>query len=270
MARISWGDSPYGSSLTVKVGENLALSHTPTGGTGGVEYKTSHVFVCTVDDDGTVTGVGVGECSVLGRWLGDSTAGASDWVALSMTIVQGDGPTDLTGEYLYGTRPTLKVGEDLEVVEMPLTYGGVVYRVKSGSEGFCQVDAARGVVRGLAVGSCTVVGTLTGNRNYTASLADLLTVNVQPGVQIISGGSVPFGTSVGLAVGETLNMVNPPRGSQNGVISYRIKPGFYHTVVSILVEVLPAMPSASVLFRPVLRRWIIIPLRLGQILLPWK
>ena len=222
-----WGDSPYGSSLTVKVEETLALVNAPTGGTGGAEYKTSHASICTVASDGTVSGVGVGDCFVLGRWRGDSTAGASDWVQSDQTIsvAQGDGPTDLRRSHVYGVHPTLKVGETLEVVEKPHAYGTVVYGVKGGLETHCRVDATRGIVTGLTVGNCTIDGLLAGSVNYKPSRADLLTVGVQPGVQVVNGGSVPYGISSGPLVGETLAIVTPPMGSRGGAISYRVKTG---------------------------------------------
>ena len=221
----SWGPGPYGPSVALKVGETLALVNAPTGGTGGAEYKTSHDSICIVAADGTVTGVGVGTCLVQGRWRGDATMGASDWMSVSLTISRGDGPTDLRGEHIYGIRPSLAVGKTLEVVEAPIAYGEVVYRVKSGFETHCQVDRLRGVVTGLTVGTCTIEGTLTGSFNYTASQADLLTVSIQPGVQTINIGSNPYGTTNDLTVGGRLNIAHAPVGSHGGSISYRVKTG---------------------------------------------
>ena len=222
----TWGDTPYGPGLSVKVDEDLILVNAPTGGTGGAEYKTAHSQICRVAANGTITGLMVGTCSVQGRWQGDSTAGVSDWVEIPIIVEKGDGPTDLRGSHIYGAYPSLKVGETLDVVEMPLAYGRqVVYRIKSGSENFCEVDQAVGTVTGLTVGSCNVEGLLLGTDNYTPSTADLLTIGVQPGVQFLNIGSAPYGTTSMLAARDSLAIVNLPTGSRGGDIYYRVKIG---------------------------------------------
>ena len=223
----SWESNPYGDSLEIEVGETLALSNPSTGGTGGAEYKTADKTVCTVAADGTVTGVMVENCTVLGRWKGDATAGVSAWVPFSQAIrvTIGDGPTDLTRIGAYGAHPTLAVGGTLDVAEMTMAYGTYMYRVKSGSDTFCSVNGTNGRVTGLSVGRCVVEVLLGGNVNYRASTADLLVVTVQKGEQNLSV-LYPYGANPSLVVGESLEVVGTLSGSRGGAPVYRVKTGF--------------------------------------------
>ena len=223
----SWESEPYGDTLTVAVGETLDLTTSSTGGTGGAEYKTADKTICTVNVDGDVTGVTVGDCTLLGRWMGDATAGASDWVQLGQTIsiTIGDGPTDLTGIYAYGAHPSLKVGETLEVVEMTMAYGMYMYGLKAGSETFCNVNDTTGRITGLAAGRCAITVMLGGNVNYRASTADLLVITVQKGEQRLNISGNPYGVGPSLMTGETLPLVGTLSGSQGGTIAYQVKSG---------------------------------------------
>ena len=222
-----WENNPYGTTATVEVGGNLILSVPSSGGSGGAEYKTANKTICTVAANGTITGVMVGDCTVLGRWRGDSTAGVSDWVAFAtnITVTQGDGPTDLTGIHAYGIHPSLKVGGVLEVLEMTLAYGSYSYMAHSGSEDFCSVDASTGRVTGEAVGRCVVEVMLLGNVNYRPSTAELLNITVQKGEQRLNIPGSPYGISPQLVMGGTLELVRTPSASHGGNLIYRVKSG---------------------------------------------
>ena len=163
------------------------------------------------------------------RFVGNSSNGASAWVA-SPAISIGKGvPTVLSDESYYGASVEVALGERLELSSPPLIYGTATYTVKSGSESHCEVDEATGVITGLDQGFCTIEVAFAGNENYEPLTAtDLQTVRVVDGNQQLTF-SDPYGEEPALAVGGTLAIVNAPvatAGSDpGGVINYREAPG---------------------------------------------
>ena len=161
--------------------------------------------------------------------MGNTSTGASAWVA-SPAISIGKGvPTVLSDESYYGASAEVALGERLELSSPPLIYGTAAYTVKSGSESHCEVEEATGVITGLDQGSCTIQVAFAGNGNYNPLTAtDLQTVTVVDGNQQLTF-SDPYGEEPTLAVGGTLAIVNAPVATAGsgagGAISYREAPG---------------------------------------------
>ena len=226
----AWESDPYGANPTMKVNEVLNIVNASKGGTGGIEYKSPVTALCTVAADGAVTGTGVGDCTIVARWKGDSSNGASDWVTIpgNIAVTRGVAPTDLSASDAYGASAAVAVGETLELVAAPAGYGTVSYRTKAGSETYCSVEATTGTVTALALGDCTVEAGLGGTTDYAPSVALLQTIGVTEGRQVITL-SEPYGAIPTVAVGETLEIVTAPTAAAGadagGDISYRVKSG---------------------------------------------
>ena len=222
----TWQNYPYGANPTIAVGAALNIVTASTGGVGGIEYKSLDSTLCTVAADGTVTGRGVGDCTVAARWKGNSTAGASNWanIPAAIAVTKGVGPTDLSALNAYGASASLAVGESLEVVSAPDRYGTVTYSIKAGSETYCRVDSATGSITAAAVGDCIVEVNLAGTPNHEPSVALLQTIGVTPGSQVITF-SEPYGAEPTVASGESLGIITVPISNAGGTLSYRVKSG---------------------------------------------
>ena len=225
-----WGTSPYGGSAVVDAKvrpTNSAISNLGSG-VGRPQFRSQTPATCSVGDStGGVTGIaaGAGVCIVEVRFVGNSSNGASAWVASPAISIGKGTPTVLSDESYYGASAQVALGERLELSSPPLIYGTAAYTVKSGSESHCEVDEASGVITGLEQGSCTIQVAFAGNGNYDPLTAtDLQTVTVLDGNQQLTF-SDPYGEAPALVVGGTLAIVNAPVATAGsgagGAINYR-------------------------------------------------
>ena len=223
----AWGDDPYGANYSLNVGDAgaLALAATHTG-SGRAEYRSETPGVCTVDDaSGAVTPISAGECLLWGRFVGDSSTGASPWIELSLEVGEGTQTWSVTDP--YGANPTAKVGAELVIVTAPTAQGEARYSVTEDSEG-CEVNLKDGTVTGtVSGGTCTVQVAFTATDNYgEMEAADLATITVTNGSQAVNFED-PYGESPILRLGaeEPLAIVNAPTSNAGGRMVYQVSGG---------------------------------------------
>ena len=227
-----WSSTPYGSNPSVG-GAAVALANNAitnvAAGAGALEYKSGTLEVCSVASNGEVSGVaaGVDACIVQARFVGDATHGASSWVDSSaITVEKGTHPV-LTGSNYYGTTPEVPSNGTLALVTPPEGHGVATYTVKSGSGNYCAVERSTGEVSGVAkttnANDCVIQVAFDGGNDYNALTAtDLQAIVVTDGVQELTITD-PYGTPpLGMAVGDTLALSNPPVSAQGGAISYHV------------------------------------------------
>ena len=223
-----WASNPYSGSL---VAGGTAVNPNPftnaSSGVGVAHYRSSTPNICTVNlTSGALRGVSIGDCQVDARFGGDSTTGASAWVSSSAITVGKGTPSTTTfaSREVWGTSPTVKVGQIL-AIENPLDgYGVPTFTVKSGSETYCEVDGTTGAVTGRAPGSCTVQATLEEGDDYTAltTATDVSTITVTLGDQTITFGNI-YGTNIPTISGIKLRVIEAPVASE-GAVTYRVNP----------------------------------------------
>ena len=178
-----------------------------------LDYRSKTLDYCSVSL-GYVTGLAAGDgvCILEARTAGNDAAGPSAWVA-SPPITVDKGTQTIGGSNFYGENPTLPKDETLELVDPPEGFGAATYSVKSGSESYCEVDGASGIVTGIAPGDCILQVAFAGDDNYNAlDATDLQTVVVTEWNQTIVAEN-PYGENPSLTAGQTLAIVNEPEAT---------------------------------------------------------
>ena len=176
-----------------------------------LDYRSKTPDYCSVSSTGYVTGLAAGDgvCILEARTAGGTRNEASDWEN-SPPITIDKGTQTIGGSDFYGENPTLPKDETLELVDPPQGFGAVTYSVKSGSESYCEVDGASGIVTGIAPGDCIVQVAFAGDDNYNAlDATDLQTIAVTEWNQTIVAEN-PYGEDTTMAVGGMLDILNAP------------------------------------------------------------
>ena len=219
----SWGSNPYGASPQVKVGASLDIVTVP-GGAGEPLYESGDESICTVAEDGAVTGVAVGDCNIKFRFAGDaSNASNALSEALVIGVIKGEHPALAADP--YGASDSLGYGETLEFEIAPEGYGNATYSLASGSDEFCSLDVATGAITGIKIGgSCVVQVAFAGDDNYEAlATTTLQAVAVEAASQTVTFRE-PYGEEPVLVAGGILALVNEPVAAagegDGGALSY--------------------------------------------------
>ena len=176
--------NPYGATAQVAVGEILSFDTLPVG-YGAVAYTIKESPAnCSVGQDGAVTGLSAGVCTVEVAFSGDDDYEAYSKADLqTITVVRG--VQSLTFRDPYGAEPTLKSGETLAISSPPMgsQNGAISYQIKTGSETYCEVGAGDGIINGLGAGNCIVQARAGTMANYNASeWEDIATIVVEAGI----------------------------------------------------------------------------------------
>ena len=221
----------YGASPTLTVGSTLIVdagATLPSGGAGPLTYESSDEDVCTTVADGTVTGAGVGACTITLYFAGDTNTLPTNALTV-LEIEVGKGPQAFNiWTNPYGASPRLKAGGDpLNIKNTPPEdngYGDLEY--SSLDETICEVNATSGTITPVDGGKdCVVQARYTGNDNYEASnVVDLITISIRKFNQPreLVAPTAPYGTSPALIVGEgTLTIVNAPAADGLTPVGYR-------------------------------------------------
>ena len=93
---------PYGKVPSVAVDATLDIARPPSGGHGTLEYQSVDTGSCTVDAQGSVTGVSsAGNCTIQARWTGNDSFTATSWATIAtVTITETKQPGQ--GQYRLG------------------------------------------------------------------------------------------------------------------------------------------------------------------------
>ena len=218
-------------TATLCAGSDISLSETVSGGT----WLSSNSGIAVVDGSGTVTGVAQG--SVIISYFLSNGCGASV-ATFAMTIEGIAAP--ISGPDSVG------IGDMITLVDT--TSGGTW---STSNTSIDSIGAGTGVVTGRAIGTSTIVYTVT-NTCGTTSASITMNVGNHPSISAITGGdSVCIGSTVTLSdvvSGGTWSVKNANATVDNaGVVTgvtygmdtvyYSVTTGFGTTVVSTTVFV---------------------------------
>ena len=203
-------ENPYGGVLSLAVGKDLHIINAPEGGIGNIQYNETDDTKCTVEADGTVTGVGAGTCTIQIVWSGDeNTAPTTPQNLLALPIVasSNDAAADLT-EAAYGATYDLVVGgTPLAIASAPTPgagqTGALEYRTVTPDK--CSVNSGTGAITGLKAGECRVQVRHIGSAVVAATdWSGDLTLTVGKGA--VPDIANPYGTSPTVGIGGSLEL----------------------------------------------------------------
>ena len=169
--------------------------------------------ICTVRDDGALTILGAGGCSVRADSVAtarydSATASASVWVA-------GGDPRLAWGGY---SAAAARLGDDPPLPRSPSAADNSIrFRFESLTPGVCRADPRSGALTLVAVGLCTVRASTEDHRNYRAgSVERSVAVEEKPPEQVTPDVAWSGYESRTATVGEPGKLPEPPRAMVSG------------------------------------------------------
>ena len=216
--RIAWAGYTPG---TVEFGGAAPRLSRPTATVNGqavsLQYRYSvdprSAEICTVRDDGALTVLGVGGCSV----RADSVATArydSATASASVRVAPGD-PRPMWDGY---SAATARLGDDPPLPRSPSAADNSIrFRFESLTPGVCRADPRRGALTLVAVGLCTVRLSTEAHQNYrAASVESSVTIEEKPPEQVTPDVAWSGYESRTATVGEPGKLPEPPRATVSG------------------------------------------------------
>lgn len=202
------------SPAGIAYNETTTLSTTGGSGTGAVSYSITAGGANCALSDATVTGIGVGTCTVTATKASDATYVAAT-ATLDITVGKAS-QAALTASAV----PSTVAFQGVATLSAAggSTGGPVTYEVTSGVD-VCSVQAD--VLTGTDVGSCTVTATRAGNALYH-DVAGQVVVTVARAQQV--GWSVSATPSAVTTVNGSVTLVTTGGGGSGGV-SFAITAG---------------------------------------------
>ena len=210
----------YGSKPDLATGGTLNIIAAPVGGHGTVEYDSSNLKICQVDETtGTVTALLNGNCIIQARWSGNSNYNPSEWVSMqTIKVKRGtitiDDPGSFTGNLAVGG-DTLTPG----IPSITPSTATVSYSLDTGETDCTLVTPSTGEVRAANVEvtpgttACTIV--LTAALTGYNSLAINISVNLLK--DSLSFNSPPSDGGNSLTLGGQLKLADIPAKDDNTV-----------------------------------------------------
>lgn len=164
----------FGPAPALFLGQSAQLSATASSGLS-VSFSSLTPAVCQVLDTGRVTALNTGSCVVAANQAGNADYQPAPQLTQSLSVqTQGLAAQSIR----FGTAPALTLGGSATVTAMASS--GLAVRYGSLTPQVCTVDATRGLVQGLALGSCTVTADQAGNDLYAAAAQVTQTLAVSP------------------------------------------------------------------------------------------
>jgi hypothetical protein len=225
---------------TTTVGSNTPIGATTSSGVPPV-YTSTTPAVCSVSATGVVTDLTAGTCSVT-----VSQAAAGNYAAATSQIVT----IAVTGQSQtiqnFGVSITTTYGSLAPVLGATATSGLAPTYTATGSA--CSVTSA-GAVTILAVGTCQITASQSGNATYAAAtpVTETLTVNPEPDVITIPP-TVPTTTTVGtnVSIGATTTSGVPPTyTSTTAAVCSVSSTGVVTTITSGTCAITVTQPAAG-------------------------
>lgn len=172
---ITFGAAPSG----LVVAGTAAVAATSTSGLA-IAYTSATPTVCSVSGS-TVTGLGVGTCTIAADQPGNAQYAPASEVQQSFAVGKGN------QSIAFGTTPALAVGTAGTIAATASS--GLAVVLGTTTPGVCSLSG--NTVAGLAAGNCVVTADQAGNANYNAAITATLNVTVGAGSQTVSFTAVP-------------------------------------------------------------------------------
>ena len=193
----------FGSVPTITVGETGVLSATASSGLA-VIFTSATPSICTVSGS-AVTGVSIGNCSILANQAGNSTYNQAAQVSQIFTVRASLQSQAIT----FGVAPRLYVNNAGSL--SATASSGLAVTFSSATPSVCSVSGS--TVTGVSVGNCRILANQVGNSTYNQApqvsqtitvMADLKTQTITFGapqsLRVYRNGTLSATASSGLAV----------------------------------------------------------------------
>ena len=183
----------FGAAPALMAGQSAAVSASASSGLA-VVFGSSTPTVCSVQAaSGLVTALAAGRCSITADQAGDGAWSTAPQVLLAIDVARDPSQT-----ITFGPLPSLTAGSTATVQAtassgLPVQYGSL-------SPAVCSVDAASGLVTGLAIGTCSIGASQAGNADWSPATPGVLSFPVAVGGQTISFGAAPVLSVQGTAL----------------------------------------------------------------------
>ena len=185
--RISFDAAPtsptVGSTVTVRAAANSGLA---------VSYSSLTPTACSVSAVGLVTSLTAGTCTIAANQAGNANWLSADQATQTLSVL------GKAQSISFGAAPALTVGGTATVRALAGSGLAVVY--SSLTPSLCTVDAATGVVKGMATGACNIAADQAGNASWAAAPRAIQVLTVAPNPnQTLSFAAAPSLTLGGTA-----------------------------------------------------------------------
>ena len=205
---LSWANG-YGIGASLTVGSSaLSIVNEPVKGQSAavLSYTSSDTDICTVSENGAVTAVSAGTCTITAQ---ASLAGyAPATASSSLTILNGVmGTISWDNAYTTGDLavPGTRSLANAPTIDSP---SGTTISYSSTTASVCSVDSSSGRVTAISAGSCVIRATFS-KTGYASKTADSSAVTVVAGVMGVAVWNNAY-ASGDLAVPGTRALLNAP------------------------------------------------------------
>ena len=174
----------FGSAPAVSVGGTGTVTLSSGASGNAVSYTSLTTSACTVNPgSGVVTGItaGTNNCTIAANQAGNANYTAAAQATLNFSIGKANQTIS------FGTAPALVAGATAMVSATATSTLAVSFA--STTPTICSVTGS--TVSGIAVGTCTIAATQTGNTNYNAAAQVTQNISVGQGTQAITFGAAP-------------------------------------------------------------------------------
>ena len=176
----TWPTKPYGTSPTLEYGgSDLSLVNAPSGGgrQGTLTYRSTNIGICTVNNAGTISVAGVGDCVIEARWGGSEQTPPSRWVAARAITVTGLTQDPIAG-FGYSSL-AIKLSDAPPTLTAPTAPQDALFSYSTTAAASICTVTVEGVVILKGVGSCPI--TATANRATYTPVTETVTIEIAQG-----------------------------------------------------------------------------------------
>ena len=185
----------FGTAPAMLAGQSTSVSAAASSGLP-VVFASATPAVCSVQaSNGLVTALAAGTCTLTADQAGDALWATAPQQTLNVAVAR-----DPSQAITFGAAPPLLAGGTATVTAVASS--GLVVSFASLTPTVCSVDAASGVVFGLANGLCTVEASQAGDLNWSPAPRATLQVAVALRSQFISFGTAPMLSAGGSALAQ--------------------------------------------------------------------
>ena len=183
----------FGAAPAITVGNAGTVSATADSGLAA-SFSSSTTDVCTVNES-NVTGITAGTCTIAATQAGNANYNAATAVTRNFTI--GKGSQVINFDPNFGPLPNIVVNNTSDILASATS--GLPLNLVSDTPATCSIIGY--AVKGIAVGTCTLVANQSGNANYTAATTVTRSLEI---TSIMSSQTISFGTMPPITVGDSV------------------------------------------------------------------
>ena len=183
----------FGTAPAITVGSTGTVSATANSGLAA-GFSSSTTDVCTVNGS-NVTGITTGICTIVATQAGNANYNAATAVTQNFTV--GKGSQVINFNPNFGPLPNIVVNNTGDIFASATS--GLPLNLVSNTPATCSINGY--AVKGIAVGTCTLIANQFGNANYTAATAVTRSLEI---TSAMNSQTISFGTMPPITVGDSV------------------------------------------------------------------